>query len=227
VDGRLSVDPLPTLDDDGLYTPEVRAWAERKYRLISYYAEMFATSMKDKWSRVYVDLFAGAGRGRIKETSRIVATSALLALGVRSPFDRYVFCDIDLQCIGALGNRVEREHPDRDVRYVTGDANQLVESVLQEIPRGRRGAGVLTFCVLDPFNLGNLKFSTVERLSSIFVDFLVLIPSYMGANRNEGVYVAANNDTWPTSSGIPAGGMTGPRHGASSGTSSRTSSAVR
>jgi three-Cys-motif partner protein len=190
------VDPLPSLDDDGLYTPEVGEWAERKYRLLSYYAEMFATSMKDKWaSRVYIDLFAGAGRGRIRETSRVVATSALLALGVRNPFDRYVFCDIDSDCVAALTMRVRRTYPDRDVRYLTGDANELIDVVLRNVPQPRTGAGVLAFCVLDPFNLGNLSFTTVARLSAIFVDFLVLIPSYMDANRNEQAYMAADNDT--------------------------------
>jgi three-Cys-motif partner protein len=190
------VDPLPSVEDDGLYTPEVGEWAERKYRLIAYYAEMFATSMKDKWaSRVYMDLFAGAGRGRIKDSSRIITTSALLALEVRNPFDRYVFCDIEPDCIAALQERVRRSHPDRDVRYLTGDANGLVEPVLRELPPHRLKAGVLSFCVLDPFNLGNLQFSTVKRLSTIFVDFLVLIPSYMDANRNERAYTAAGNST--------------------------------
>jgi three-Cys-motif partner protein len=190
------VEPLPTLGDDGLYTPEVGEWAERKYRLISYYAQMFATSMKGKWaSRTYLDLFAGAGRGHIKETSRIVPTSALLALGVRDPFDHYVFCDVDPDCIAALEARVRQSHPDRDVRYLPGDANELVDAVLDAVPKHRPGAGVLSFCVLDPFNLSNLRFRTIERLSTIFVDFLVLIPSYMDANRNEAIYVAGENNT--------------------------------
>lgn len=188
------MEPLPSLEDDGLYTPEVRDWAERKYRLISYYAEMFATSMKDKWtSRVYIDLFTGAGRGRIKDTSRIIATSALLALGVRNPFDRYVFCDIEPDCIAALRERVGRAYPERDARFLVGDANDWVDDVLAELPPHRPRAGVLSFCVLDPYNLGNLRFATIGRLSTILLDFLVLIPSYMDANRNETSYVVAGS----------------------------------
>lgn len=185
-----------SLEDDGLYTPEVGDWAERKYRLIAYYADMFATSMKDKWaSRVYIDLYAGAGRGRIKDTPRLVATSALRALEVRQPFDRYIFCDLDPTCVSALRNRVREAHPERDVRYLTGDANDLVEEVLRNLPPHRAGAGALSFCVLDPFKLKNLRFKTVQRLSGIFVDFLVLIPSYMDAHRNEKAYLAEANPT--------------------------------
>lgn len=198
------MESLPNLEDDGLYTPEVRDWAERKYRLISYYAEMFATSMKDKWSsRVYIDLFSGAGRGKVKDTSRIISTSALLALGVRHPFDRYVFCDIEPDCIAALRERVARAHPGRDVRCLVGDANERVNDVLGELPPHGPRAGVISFCVLDPFNLGNLKFSTIERLSTIFVDFLVLIPSYMDANRNEASYITPESSAMKDFLGNP------------------------
>ena len=49
-------------DEDGLVCPEVRRWAEIKYRLFSLYDELFATGMKNKWGkRVYIDLYAGAG----------------------------------------------------------------------------------------------------------------------------------------------------------------------
>lgn len=43
--------------------------------------------------------------------------------------------------------------------------------------------------------LRNLSFRTVERLSTILGDFLVLIPSYMDANRNERNYSAIGNRT--------------------------------
>lgn len=190
------MEPLPSLEDDGLPVGNVGDWAERKYRLIAYYADMFATSMKDKWrSRVYIDLFAGPGRGRIAGSARIIPTSPTLALEVRHPFDRYVFCDIDAARVAALRERVSAAHAGRDVRYLTGDVNDLVDQVLREVPVSRPGAGVLSFCVVDPFSMGNLRFETIERLTSIFVDFLVLIPSYMDAHRNERYYLDEGSST--------------------------------
>lgn len=187
------MEPLPNLDDDGLQVGEVGGWAERKYRLVAYYADQFATAMKRKWaSRAYIDLFAGSGRGRIKGTRRVIATSPTLALDVRDPFDRYVFCDIDPACITALRERVTAAHPERDVRYLTGDANALVEEIVREV---RTGGSQLSFCVVDPYKLANLRFATIERLASIFVDFLVLIPSFMDAHRNERPYVAEGSRT--------------------------------
>lgn len=60
-------------EPDNLYTPLVGQWSEEKYMLLANYAQVFATSMKDKWEdRVYVDLFAGAGQARIRDSTREV-----------------------------------------------------------------------------------------------------------------------------------------------------------
>lgn len=96
-------DKLIELTDDGLITPEIGAWGEDKYRLVSIYATMFATSMKDKWDcRVYIDLFAGAGRARIKNTKRIIPASPMLALDIKDKFDTYIFCEEDPEKFRAL-----------------------------------------------------------------------------------------------------------------------------
>jgi three-Cys-motif partner protein len=192
------------LEDDGLCTPAVGSWSERKYSLLGTYTQMFATAMKNKWAcRVYIDLFAGAGRARIGGTQRIVSTCASRALSVQDPFDRYLFCDIDAERMSALQARVDRDHPGHDVRCFVGDANVLVDSMLQEVPRGKPGAGVLALCVLDPYKLKALRFETIERLSSIFVDFLILIPSHMDANREQRVYARPENRTVEHFTGNP------------------------
>ena len=44
----------PPDGNDGLPCPEVRRWAETKYRLLGLYDELFATGMKRKWDqRIY------------------------------------------------------------------------------------------------------------------------------------------------------------------------------
>lgn len=185
---------LKRLEDDGLTTPEVGDWAEEKYQLIRTYAEMFATAMKNRWeSRAYIDLFAGAGRSRIEGTSQIIASSSILALEIRDPFDRYVFCDADHEKLEALRQRAGREHGTADVRYVAGDVNERVPEILGELPRHQPGFRVLTFCFADPYKCRNLRFDTIRRLAERYMDFLVLIPSWMDANRNQAHYVQETN----------------------------------
>src|ERR1044071_4890492 len=143
---------LPELEDDGLLTPEINSWGEEKYRLVSTYASIFATSMKRKWQcRVYVDLFAGAGRSRIKRTKRIVPASPMLALNVPDRFDKYIFCEIDPFKNEALKKRVSRDYSEVDVEYIDGDTNNSIHKILEKIPIGHRDYKVLTFCFVDPF----------------------------------------------------------------------------
>ncbi|MBW2237662.1 MAG: three-Cys-motif partner protein TcmP [Deltaproteobacteria bacterium] len=184
---------LQTLDD-GLLTPEVGRWSEKKYSLIHNYAEMFATGMKHKWDcRVYIDLFAGAGKAKIRDSNRIVYASPLLALNVRDRFDRYIFCEFDPDIMDALSQRVRKDHGDVDVKFVQGDVNLKVDEVIKSIPKHSGRFKVLSFCVVDPFKLSSLDFATIKSLSDFYMDFLVLIACGMDAQRNEKIYLSQNN----------------------------------
>lgn len=187
---------LPELEDDGLITPEINAWGEEKYRLVGTYATLFAKAMKGKWgSRVYIDLFSGAGRARIKNTNRIISASPMLALDVKERFDRYIFCEIDPDKAVALEARVRQEYPDVDAHFILGDTNKNVSTILEKIPQHHSGFKVLGFCFADPYKLENLQLETISRLSTRFVDFLILIPSGMDANRNISYYRNPANKT--------------------------------
>ena len=82
--------------DDGLFKPEVGPWAENKYKILHHYNHMFATGMKNRFhNRVYIDLFSSAGIAKIRDASRFVLTSSLIALNLPVPYDQYIYCDID------------------------------------------------------------------------------------------------------------------------------------
>ncbi|SRR6266446_1737274 len=186
---------LPTLVDDGLVTVEIGNWGEDKYRLLHLYAQIFSVSMKGKWDcRVYIDLFAGSGRSRIKGTNRIVAGSPLVALSVDPPFDRYVFCEKDRDMLNALEKRVARDYPAAKAQFLLGDANEVATEILNKIPQHKKDFRVLSFCFVDPFNLKDLAFDTIDRLSTKFVDFMVLIATDMDAARNVATYILPENE---------------------------------
>jgi three-Cys-motif partner protein len=184
------------VDGDGLAVPVVGSWAQKKYRLIQNYASIFAKGMKNKWDcRVYVDLFAGAGKARIRGTQRNVDSSALLSLDIPVKFDLYIFCDKDSNQIEALKKRVKKKFPEANVLYVAGDVNAETERIVSKIPIATRDFKVLSFCVVDPYKMADLKFGTINRLSDFYVDFFVLIPTHMDAHRNEKKYLSPNNNT--------------------------------
>lgn len=197
-----------TLEDniqgDDHVIPEVGSWGKSKYSLITHYASMFATSMKNRWdSRVYLDLFAGAGLARIKETGRIVKASPLLALSARDKFDQYIFCEYDEEKLHALQIRVETWFPGSDVHYIPGDVNRSTDRIMATMPEPSRQCTVLTLCFVDPFKMENLRFSTLRALSARYVDILILIPTYMDANLRELKYIEPDNDVVENYLGLP------------------------
>jgi len=177
------------VDDDGLMTPEVGGWAETKYRLLALYDELFSTGMKNKWDhRVYVDLYAGGGYSRIQGTSRFLKGSPIIALTVTYPFDKYIFCEGREDLLGALKARVQRIAPQANVAYIPGNCDAEIETICEEIPKGSSTNKVLSLCLVDPFDFG-LKFETLRKLSTFFMDFVVLLAIGMDANRNYEHYV--------------------------------------
>jgi three-Cys-motif partner protein len=176
--------------NDGLYIESVGKWAKEKYKHIRYYADLFSTGMKNKWDCLtYIDLFAGAGIAKIKDTEEFLPASPLQALNVTTQFGKYIFCEIDSNKIHCLKSRVDKLFPTVEAHYVDGDVNENIDRVCNLIPKARKSFSVLSFCVADPYNIESLKFSTIEKLAKSYVDFFILIPSGMDANRNESIYI--------------------------------------
>ncbi|MDJ0864375.1 MAG: three-Cys-motif partner protein TcmP [Gammaproteobacteria bacterium] len=169
---------------------------EDKHRLLLHYASLFLRSMRHKWEiLVYLDLFAGPGLCHVRDTTRFYRSSPTAILTIPERFDRYIFCEAESGHADALRQRVARDAPDRHVAVLSGDANALVYEALAKTPTATRSHRVLSFCFLDPFQPKNLSFKTIARLADRYMDFLVLIPSGMDANRNEHNYTRESNTT--------------------------------
>jgi three-Cys-motif partner protein len=171
----------------------VRRWAEEKYRLLTLYDELFSTGMKHKWDqRIYVDLYAGAGQSRVQGTDTFLKGSPIIALTVANPFDKYIFCEESVDLLAALKTRTQRIAPTAKVAYIPGSCDSEVERICAEIPKGSSNNKVLSLCMVDPFDFG-IKFETLRRLSSFYIDFVVLLAVGMDANRNYDHYVDGNS----------------------------------
>ena len=190
--------------DDGLYyEDEVGPWVEDKHRLVSLYETLFSTGMKRKWeTRVYIDLYSGPGMVRVRGTGRFLWGSPLLALQVKDPFDRYIFCESDGLALDALKSRVGRLFPKTNVGYVSGDCNDMTEEICRHIPTPSHDCKVLSFCFVDPYDL-SVKFSTIRTIADRFVDFLTLLALGMDANRNVQHYLASANQKIDDFLGLP------------------------
>lgn len=192
---RARHDHLIDASDDGLPADTVGAWAERKYRVLRSYAEMFSTGMKNAWeTRVYIDLFAGSGHALLGDTRRRVLTSPMIALSIRDPFTKYVFCERDGAKIQALQTRVRAIEPSALVACIHGDVNGRANEIAAAIPPHSNSNRVLSFCFIDPYDL-KIDFETVKTLGTVrALDFLIVLMLQMDAGRNWTQYVKEDSD---------------------------------
>src|SRR5271154_6177346 len=136
--------------EDGLYFDEVGNWADVKHEIVYRYGSEFSTAMKYKWDcRVYIDLYSGPGLLRIRGTNRFIWGSAIHALSVKDPFDKYIMCDQNPEALHALEARVRRKFPGTDVAFVSGSCDEKIKDICDKIPRYSRGHKVLSFCFVD------------------------------------------------------------------------------
>jgi three-Cys-motif partner protein len=168
---------LPQPQDDGLYIPEVGEWSSNKHYYLVRYMDAFTTSMRDKWQGLhYIDLFAGAGIERLKESRAIEWGSPMLAAHVRFPFTRLHLCEKSRTKFKALKTRMDRMRPGTQV--LQGDADEEVNAIIREIPER-----TLSLAFLDPYGL-HLEFATLKRLSDIRADLIIFFPDHLDALRN-------------------------------------------
>src|SRR5216683_4638894 len=130
--------PIPA-KNDGLFFAEVGSWAEDKHRLVALYDSLFSTGMKNRWdSRVYIDLYAGPGLLKIRDTKKFIWGSPIISLVTKDPFDKYIFCENDVEALNALKKRVASHFPCADVEFVQGSCDKQVDRISRLIPKATK-----------------------------------------------------------------------------------------
>ena len=112
--------------------------------------------MKNNGPLAWVELFAGPGRLYVREEERFYPGSPVQAVGIKDPFEHYVFADLDPRCVAALDARIGHlPH----VHVLEGDANKaaLHDRILALVPRD-----ALVVLYADPAAL-DLDFETLKQ----------------------------------------------------------------
>lgn len=165
---------------DGLPIQCVGDWAEeRKHDILRKFIDatrevrkMYHPDNGGRGGAAYLDLFAGPGRARIRETGVRCDGSPLIAVKHDSaPFTKLIFCDLDEGNVAALA---ERTRGDSRVSIIEGDCNAEIDRIVAEVPRYG-----LNLALVDPYGLNQLVFETIRRLalSSERMDLLIHFPT--------------------------------------------------
>lgn len=185
-------DILSERDEDGLPLAEVGLWGpEEKHERLKRYIDISRATRKKflgprKAGATYIDLFAGPGRARVRETGQIVDGSPVLALKVAreggAPFSKIHIGDRQPEYVEACKRRLEVLSA--PVQHYVGPARETVEQVAAKLDRYG-----LHFAFLDPYDLESLPFLIIERLAQFkHMDMLVLV-NVMDLQRNLDRYI--------------------------------------
>jgi three-Cys-motif partner protein len=69
-------------------------WTERKLAILERYLPAFTTASSSVSDRIYIDAFAGQGKGVSRTTGQEFDASASIALRTRPPFTHLRFCEL-------------------------------------------------------------------------------------------------------------------------------------
>jgi len=170
--------------DDGLPMREAGKWAAAKLDYLQRYIDVFETSMRDKWpERNYVDLMAGPGKNRVRETGEVLLGSPLLALTTHHPFTGYYLNELAEASADALRARCSASPVADRVEITAADCNQQVDAIVASLKATENQSLNLAF--LDPQGL-ELRWQTVAKLASVRRMDLILHYPEGGLNRAMG-----------------------------------------
>lgn len=195
----MSKRPVVKLDPaDGLIVGEVGPWAVEKHERLRRYIQASHGARAKYLPPVgtggasYIELYSGAGRSLIKDTAQVIDGSALVAYNAArvsgARFSELHLSDLEQRNSDALARRIKELGGAASSYW--GSADVIVDKVLQAInPYG------LHLAFLDPFGLGQLPFSVIERMLKVQRMDMIIHVSLSDLQRNLDDYSRVGDPT--------------------------------
>lgn len=173
--------------DDGLVAEEVREWINDKHELLCDYVQISSATRKKylpplgSGGAIFIDLFCGPGRAQLKESGEFVDGGCVAAwrksVAGGAPFSKIIIGDVEEDRLEAASTRLSRLGA--PVQPLLGPASETVDVAVANAANYG-----LNFAYLDPYNLGALDFTIIDKLSKLRrIDILVHV-SQMDLQRN-------------------------------------------
>ncbi len=179
--------------EDGLPVTCVGEWVEDKHKRVRKYVEI-SRSVRAKFTRnagaSFIDLFSGPGRSRIQYSQKLIDGSAITAAKAApdssSCFSTIHIGDTNSEFLRAASTRLSSICG--YVRTYAGAAKDTVELVCKNLNKGE-----LNVAFLDPYDLGSLPFSIIQRLGLESRMDVIIHVSLHDLQRNLEHYFEAND----------------------------------
>jgi three-Cys-motif partner protein len=171
----------------------------RKLETVEKYLGVYTTALKKQgFELLYIDACAGSGssiprsalntpsnqnglglleaENSILDADQIIVGSAIRALGIVTPFDRYLFNDVKKSNVDALKAQVETNfsHLHDRITITQFDANKMLCDMCDRV--NWRTSRAVVF--IDPFGL-QIRYSTLQKLAKTkAIDLWYLVPVF-------------------------------------------------
>jgi three-Cys-motif partner protein len=161
-------------------------WTILKLTFLREYLKAYAEATKSIPRRsdvCFMDLFAGPGWDRDRDTGELVEGSPLIAMSLYPGFGRFILMDLEQPNITQLDQEASQRDINRFTHTIIGDCNLTIDDALNHVPIG--GA---TFCFVDPAG-ADAHWSTVTKIAqhkpqgSRKIELFILFPYPMAIVR--------------------------------------------
>lgn len=183
--------PDLVLGTDGLPIREVGVWSKDKHHFLRRYVDVFTTSMKGKWSGLgYIDIFAGPGMCKIRDTGEEIDGSPLIALASPKRFDAFFFGDKSKDALAALQTRFLAQNAHVLPKLFVGDCNITADTIARALD-----PSALHLAFIDPTGL-HVHFDTIRKLTARHkVDLIISVMDRLDLVRNIQKYYYPKRDS--------------------------------
>ena len=166
--------PYPPASD-GLPARKSGDWAKRKHHYLRNYCGITTVGMRNKPLRlVYLDVMAGPGLCKVKETGEEFPGSPLVAL--EHDFSEYIFIEDNPGLADALKQRVARHPKARRVKVIPENWIYVLDS-----GRLKFDASTLVVAFVDPTGISQTPMAAMVKLATNSkIDLLVTIQQRLG-----------------------------------------------
>lgn len=173
-DSPVSDDPPYLPASDGLLARKSGAWAKRKHHYLRNYCGITTKSMRNKWKLVYLDVMAGPGLCKIKETGEEFPGSPFIAL--EHDFVEYMLIEEDPVLASALNQRVAKHPKASKVKIIPENWISVLDS-----GRLRFDTSTLVVAFVDPTGISQTPMAAMKGLArNPKIDLLVTIQHRLG-----------------------------------------------
>jgi three-Cys-motif partner protein len=145
--------------------------------------------MKSRWRLVYLDVMAGPGRCKTKDSGDEFLGSPFVALG--HDFSQYIFIEEDKDLADALRRRVAQHPKAKKVKIFNENWVKLAET-----DKFKFDDSTLVVAFIDPTGISQIPMSAMRHLArNANIDLLITIQYRLGIVWNAPQYQKAENDT--------------------------------